>query len=280
MKIFLTGGTGFIGSYVLNLALERGIEVVATRRTACSQPVIELSKQPTWIERSLNEINKNDLKHCDVVLHLASAGVSPKVESLQTMVDVNVSSTIRLIELAYNAGVSRIVMAGTCHEYGQSALNYEAVPADASLQPSNLYGASKAAGFELVSSFARVHKLKLYYGRIFSAYGEGQFEGNFWPLLAYAAKNGLDFNMTKGTQVRDFMEVQDVALKFIEACKRPDLLSGKPYIENIGSGKATSLLDFATSEWIRLGATGRILPGTIPDRPGDVDRLVPLLNSN
>ena len=86
--------------------------------------------------------------------------------------------------------------------------------------------------------------------------------------------------MTKGTQIRDFMRVEDVAQKLIQACQRLDLLPGEPYIENIGSGKATSLVDFARSEWIRLGATGRILPGSIPDRPGDVHRLVPLLSSN
>ena len=228
----------------------------------------------------MRKINEDDLKDCDVLIHLASAGVSTKSVPLKTMVEVNVMGTIRLAEIAHNAGVKRLVIAGTCHEYGYSAMNYEAVPSDAPLQPSNLYAGSKAAGFELVSCFARVHKLELYYGRIFSAYGEGQFEGNFWPSLRRAASEGSDFPMTKGNQIRDFMPVQEVATRLVEASIRTDLQSGKPYVENIGSGRAISLFDFAKQEWKRLGATGHIILGAIDDRPDEVQRFAPALSKN
>ena len=280
MKIFLTGGTGFIGSHVLDIALRKGFQVVATRRTTDSHPVIPLTRNPTWIERSLNAVTKDDIKNCDVLLHLASAGVSPKSVPFNEMVQVNVSDTLRLTDIARSAGINRLVIAGTCHEYGHAAVNYEAVPPDAPLEPANLYGASKAACFELLRCYCNVNNLELYYGRIFSAYGEGQFEGNFWPSLKFAAQNGLDFKMTSGSQIRDFMPVENVALSLIEACQRSDLQPGKPFVENIGSGTAISLLEFANQEWSRLGATGQILAGALPDRPGDVHRLVPLLSSN
>ena len=277
MKLFITGCTGFIGSYVLDSALKAGLEVVATRRSTSTLPVIPLSNEPIWLERTLNSITQNDLNGCDVLVHLASAGVSPKQVSLETMLEVNISNTISLVEMSYRAGVRRFVLAGSCYEYGGSALNYVAIPPCAPLQPTNLYGASKAAGFQLVSTFARIHNLELYYGRIFSAYGEGQYKENFWPSLKYSAIHDLDFHMTKGTQIRDFVPVEDVALKLIEACHRTDIQSGEPLIENIGSGRSISLHDFAHEEWVRLGATGQIIAGAIPDRPGEIERFVPLL---
>jgi len=46
-------------------------------------------------------------------------------------------------------------------------------------------------------------------------------------------------------------------------------------VTNIGSGIATSLLAFAEAEWERLGATGRLLSGRLPDRPDQIERYVP-----
>jgi nucleoside-diphosphate-sugar epimerase len=137
------------------------------------------------------------------------------------------------------------------------------------------YGASKAAAFQLLRAFAIEQGLELFYGRIFSAYGEGQYAGNFWPSLRRAALAGDDFPMTSGRQVSDFIPVADVATHLLEACARPDISAGVPLVVNIGSGAATSLLAFAEAEWGRLEATGRLLPASLPDRPDQIERYVP-----
>ena len=72
MKIFVTGGTGFIGSYFVDLALSNGHEVVCLKRKG-SSPVIELNKQPTWVEGDLNSNYYNYFKGCDVLVHLLLA---------------------------------------------------------------------------------------------------------------------------------------------------------------------------------------------------------------
>jgi nucleoside-diphosphate-sugar epimerase len=69
--------------------------------------------------------------------------------------------------------------------------------------------------------------------------------------------------------------VRDVAARFLQAMERQDLCSGSPIIENVGSGQPRSLLQFATDEWKRLGATGKLLPGLVPIRPNEVMRYVP-----
>ena len=112
-------------------------------------------------------------------MHLAAAGVSPKQASWSELVQVNVVGSLQLLDLAAEMGVRRFVVAGTSHEYGNSARRYEAIPPDSPLDPVNAYGASKAAGFQLLHTFAKNRHLELFYGRVFSAYGEGQFEANF-----------------------------------------------------------------------------------------------------
>jgi nucleoside-diphosphate-sugar epimerase len=210
----------------------------------------------------------------DVLLHLASAGVSPKRVSWEMLVQANVVGSLRLMELAAAARVRRFVAVGTSHEYGNAARRYQAIPPDAPLEPINAYGASKAAAFQLLRGFAIQEQVELVYGRIFSAYGEGQFAANFWPSLCRAAQSGGDFPMTSGQQISDFIPVADVASHLLAACTRSDVSGGSPLVVNIGTGMARSLLEFAEAEWKRLGACGKLRPNSIPNRPDQIDRCV------
>lgn len=277
LRIFVTGGTGFIGSHFLVAALAAGHKVVAIRRTTDSSPVLPLNPQPLWLERNLGNISVGDLHDSNVVVHLASAGVSPKYALWQELVEANVVGSSHLIATAHAAGISRIVVAGSCHEYGRSANRYPAVPVDAPLEPLSLYGSSKAAAYHLLTAYARVNSLQLFYGRIFSAFGDGQCEANFWPSLRKAALSGKDFPMTRGTQIRDFIPVEAVSSALLTACQRNDVIPGQPCIENIGTGQPLSLRAFAEQEWKRFGAAGQLLLGSLPDRVDEIERLVALL---
>lgn len=275
MRLFLTGSTGFIGSHVLRNALAAGHEVRALRRSSTSFPVIPMPNEPIWCEGDLQNLRPSWFEGVDAVINLASAGVSPQQASWSEMIQVNVVGCLRLLEMAAKMQVHRCVLAGTSHEYGNSASRYEVVPPDAPLEPLSAYGASKAAAFQLLKTFAIERQLELFYGRIYSTYGEGQFSGNFWPSLHLAALTGSDFSMTSGKQVGDYIEVTDVAKHLMNACRRLDINPGIPLVVNIGSGIPRSLRSFAESEWKRLGAAGRLIPGSLPDRPVEIPRNVP-----
>ena len=273
MRILLTGGTGFIGSHLLGELLQAGHEVVAVRRSG-SEPVIPLDQQPIWLERSLLQLTANDLAQVEVVIHLASAGVSPRQASWQELEQINVAAGLHLIQLAHQGGVRRIVAAGTCFEYGPEADAWDRIPPGAPLRPTTPYGASKAAGFLMLHAFATAHPIELFYGRIFTAYGEGQFSGNLWPSLRQAALAGDDFPMTEGEQIRDFIPVEAVARHLHIATERCDLQPSQPLVVNIGSGQGLRVVDFARQQWQQLGATGSLKPGAIPSRAGQMARLV------
>lgn len=273
MRILLTGGTGFIGSHLLGVLLQAGHDVVAVRRPG-SVPVIPLEQQPIWLERSLLDLKANDLVGVEVIIHLASAGVSPQQASWQELEQINVAAGLQLIQLAHQAGIRRFVAAGTCFEYGSEAEVWDRIPPNAPLRPTTPYGSSKAAGFLMLQAFATAHPIEFFYGRIFTAYGEGQFSGNLWPSLHQAALAGDDFPMTEGKQIRDFIPVADVARYLNIAAGRSDLQPAKPLVVNIGSGQGLRVVDFARKQWQHLGATGTLKPGANPSRPGQMARLV------
>ena len=273
MKVLLTGGTGFIGSYLIKELLLAGHEVIATRRPG-SKPAISLIANPIWLDRSFFELTLADLEGIDVLVHLASAGVSPKQASWTDLEQVNVAAGLQLIDLAHQAGVRRFVATGTCLEYGSEAGAWQHIPPSAALRPVTPYGASKAAGFFMLNSFASTHLIEFFYGRIFTAYGEGQYAANLWPSLYAAALTGADFPMTSGEQIRDFISVQEVATHLRVAVERNDLIPGRPLVVNIGSGTGLRVLDFVMNEWQRLRAQGSLRPGALPSRVDQTDRLV------
>ena len=267
MRIFITGGTGFIGSHVLKLAAQQGVQVTAIRRSG-SLPRISLDNiSLTWIDRSLGEIQADDIRGHDALLHLASVGVSPQRATLEEMIHWNVGATGRLLEVTAKAGVRRVVVAGSFAEYGGSADRFEFLPVNAPLEPRSPYAATKAAACMLSYALAAQHGLELCYLRIFSAYGEGQNEANFFPSLKRAALAGEDVLMTSGEQVREFVPVAAVAQVVLDAASRTDIRPGIPRVLNVASGHPVALREFAQDWWQRFGAQGRLMIGSIPSRP-------------
>ena len=277
MRIFLTGATGFIGSHVVNLAHQQGIEVLAHRRSANSRPRVALDKEPTWVEGKFSELKAGQLEGCDAVLHLAAHSANVPYDTLENCIEENVNEPLKLFRTCVNAGIKRFIVAGSCFEYGESGARYDFIPVDAPLEPTQSYPTSKAKASIAFSDFAREARVELLILRIFHVYGEGELATRFWPSLKAAAEKGEDFPMSAGEQVRDFVPVELVAKTFIDALGRDDLEPGVPVISNLGTGKPMSLREFAEREWKNFNAAGRLLIGEVPTRPGEVMRFVPEL---
>ncbi len=276
MKLFVTGGTGFIGSHFLNAALSAGHHVVALRRSSNSRPRIPLIKEPEWINKTMGQVSALDFSDCDVLVHLAATGVDLKA-SWDECFEVNVSQSLRLWIQAADAGIRNFVICGSCFEYGKSGERYEFIPTDAPLEPTGGYHASKAAASMAALALAYERELSLKILRPFHVFGEGENEKRFWPSLRAAAMSGHDFNMTEGAQVRDFIYVSDVAETFLEVARSSFVLE-TPVIRNLGSGKPSPLVDFARKWWKSWGAKGELLIGTIAYRKHEVMRYVPLVD--
>jgi nucleoside-diphosphate-sugar epimerase len=273
MRVFLTGGTGFVGSHLLNELRVRGCEVTALRRPG-SRPRVELSNQPEWIEGAMDELPRGVLRRTDVVVHLAAHSANVPYDSLEACLFWNLQTSLRVVQQAAEEGVARFIIAGTCFEYGRAGERYEFIPTNAPLEPVESYSTSKAAASVALMGLARMAGLSLSYHRIFQVFGEGEAESRFWPSLRLAASRGEDFPMSPGQQMRDFIPVEDVARHFANELLLEPPSPGEPLIRHVGTGKATSLLDFARHWWRVWGASGKLRPGAKPYRLGEVMRYV------
>jgi len=275
MKIALTGATGFIGSHFTKQALSAGHSVLAIRRSPTSRPRICLNLQPHWLDRALEEVTAEDLKGCDVLVHLAAHTGNVPYDTLINCLRWNLTAVLALFEQARLAGIQRYVVAGSCFEYGRSGERYEAIPTTAPLEPTNSYSASKAAASIALCQWAKEHGMSLDLLRVFHVFGEGEAETRLWPLLRSAALAGKDFPMTPGEQLRDFIPVEDVAASFLRESECQKSHSPNVAVKNIGTGVPQSIREFTEHWWKQWHAKGSLLVGALPYRDGEVMRYVP-----
>jgi nucleoside-diphosphate-sugar epimerase len=257
------------------MALAAGNQVRALRRSNRSSPRIPVDREPEWITKGMAEVTTGDLRGMDTLVHLAAAGVSPQQADWATLFRTNVTESLELWLKAAEAGVPRLVVCGSCFEYGRSAERYAFIPADAPLEPTGAYAASKAAATIAALALAVETRIELVVLRPFHVFGEGQYESNFWPSLKEAAVSGKDYLMTAGEQVRDFTPVAEVARAFMQAAQQPGLQPGAPRIENVGTGRPQTLRAYAEYWWKQWDARGRLLVGALPYRTGEIMRYVP-----
>ena len=273
MDILLTGATGFIGSHVIKIASEKKYNVLAIRRNELSQPKIKLKNNINWISKGLSKISKEDIKNSDVLIHLAAHSANVPYDTLENCMHFNVYETLNFFNFAFNSGIRKFVVTGSCFEYGKKGEEYDFIPPDAALFPTQSYPASKAAASLALTQWALEKNVSLTILRLFQVYGEGELKTRLWPSLIINAKNGNDFKMTLGEQIRDFIDVRDVAKIILSEANRQT--SNRLTIRNIGSGKPTKLRDFASNLWEELEGKGNILFGEVPYRDNEIMRYVP-----
>lgn len=273
MKIFLTGGTGFIGSQFLKQALDQGHHVIALRRPG-SQPRIVLNQQPVWLDGALDGDHRASLAGVDVLIHLASHTPNPPYDTLDKCLYWNVFASLQLARHAAEQGVKQFIVAGSCFEYGRTAERLPELDVDAPLEPTLSYPISKAAASVAFLGLARELNLNLKLLRIFQVFGEGEQATRFWPSLRKAALAGEDFPMSGGEQLRDFVSVEEVASQFLLALDFSSSLPGQPVVGHVTAGQSRTLLDFAQYWWSFWEAKGKLVVGAVPYRRGEIMRLV------
>ena len=103
MKLFVTGGTGFVGSHFVRQAIAAGHSVLALRRTPESRPRISLPIAPHWLTKSMLEVAEEDLVGCDVLVHLAAHTPNVPYDSLENCLYWNLTVPLKLFRIAERA---------------------------------------------------------------------------------------------------------------------------------------------------------------------------------
>jgi len=141
MKIFLTGGTGFIGHFVAKEFLEHGHSLKILARNPGKIPSLASHKNVEMIHAGLldSEAIKKGLESCEACVHIALGWGNTPLEMLAK----DTTATVQLLEFAANAGCEKFIYTSSTAALGKIRpdANEEMV-----CQPVDLYGATKAAG--------------------------------------------------------------------------------------------------------------------------------------
>jgi len=141
MKIFLTGGTGFIGHFVAKEFLEKGYLLKILARNSKKIPSLAVHKNVEMIEADLldSEAIKKGLEGCDACVHIALGwGETPL-----SMLANDTTATVQLLEFAEKAGCKKFIYTSSTAALGKMRRNAKESMV---CQPVDLYGATKAAG--------------------------------------------------------------------------------------------------------------------------------------
>ena len=208
MKVFITGGTGFIGSRLAIASREKGhqVELLGQTNTQAEQENHQLL-ETFGIKTTLGSVLERDkldelARGCDVVFHLAAAQHEANVPD-EHFYNVNVEGTRNMLEASAQGGVKRFVHGSTIGVYG-SAMEGE-IDETTTLRPNNIYGVTKREGEQLALSYNE--KLPVSVVRISETYGPG--DRRLLKLFKAIQKN-VFFVIGKGDNKHQLIYVDDL----------------------------------------------------------------------
>jgi len=219
MKMFVTGGAGFIGSNFIRYVLKatKDVSIVNYDKLTYAGNLANLESvadNPNYVFVKGDICDaaavETAMRGSDAVIHFAAEShVDRSIYEPAPVIQTNVTGTFILIEVARKISVSRFVHVSTDEVYGDIP---SGVFADENfpLQPSSPYSASKAASDLLVRSYVRTYKFPAVITRSSNNYGPYQFPEKFVPLMI---TNALSDNALPvygdGKQQRDWLHVED-----------------------------------------------------------------------
>jgi UDP-glucose 4-epimerase len=213
MRILVTGGSGFLGRYLLPLLAGHQVVALTRGKHAGLPPLAHV----TWLPMDLScGLDAAALPaRCDAIIHLAQSDHYRDFPAgAADVFRVNVEVPAALMRWAVDAGVSRAVFAssGTVYEPFAGSLRE-----DAAVGPTGLYGASKLAAEALTLAYQS--KLAVAQLRLFFLYGPGQTNMMISRLIDNV-RNGVSLTLPRDGDGLEFVPtyVADTARVFAQAC--------------------------------------------------------------
>ena len=271
MRVFVTGGAGFIGSHLTDALLARGDEVTVVDDLSSGR-LGRLDERAVLHKLSITEAGPLaalvEQVRPELICHLAAqidvrASVAAPADDAQT----NAVGTVNVLEAARGAD-ARVLFCSTGGAlYGRDA----PIPSleDVLPLPESPYGVAKYCAEQYVSLYNRLHQCRHTILRLANVYGPRQDpagESGVIPIFCARVLAGeRPVIYGDGTQTRDYVYIKDVVAAFLAAADQ-----GRPGIWNFGTGVEVSVLDLA--RLIGEAAGRDVDPQFAPPRPGELQR--------
>lgn len=260
MNVLVAGGAGYIGSHTVKRLKESGHSpVIFDNLSRGHQEVVDILKVPA-VHADLNDrpvlIRALRDHKIDTVMHFAAyAYVGESVEKPLLYYQNNVATTISVLQSMQEAGIRRFVFSSTCATYGDP--DKIPITEEEKKAPVSPYGRSKWMVEQILQDQIAADRNFCFAAlRYFNASGcamDGSLgedhdpETHLIPVVLQAIMGlrpritvfGTDYPTRDGTNIRDYIHVDDLADAHIAAMER--LEAGKPIICNLGTGRGFSV---------------------------------------
>jgi UDP-glucose 4-epimerase len=284
MKIFVTGGAGYIGSICAELMLNEG-HLITIFDNLSEGHRAAIDPRAQFIEGDLQ--NRQSIESAlarirpDAVMHFAAnALVGESMQNPSKYFRNNVANGLNLLDSMVATGVRQFVFSSTCAIFGPP----ESVPIDETMpmRPINPYGESKLAFEKILRWYDQIHGLRFVSLRYFNAAGASEKFGEDHRCETHLIPNvlkvalgqkpavelyGTDYETPDGTCIRDYIHIVDLARAHILA-----LGASKSELYNLGTGGGSSVRQVI--ECCRRITGRQIDLVEKPRRPGDPPRLI------
>ncbi|MHB8253080.1 MAG: NAD-dependent epimerase/dehydratase family protein [Acidiferrobacter sp.] len=258
MKVIVTGATGFVGRHVVSQLLASGHTVVAVARDRGRARSMPWFDEVEFVAHDLHgdEWNWHHSATVDALIHLAWPGLPNYLDF--SHIGKNLPADLRFLESAVQAGVPRLIVAGTCLEYG---LQHGPLGEEMDTHPHTPYGFAKDALRKSLEILRSRKAFTLQWVRLFYMYGEGQNPNSLLSQLDRALDEGREtFEMSFGDQLRDYLPIKTVARCFDWVVAHPNMRG----VINCCSGKPISVLDLVNQHLERRCGRIRFVRGHYP----------------
>ncbi|MCH8859986.1 MAG: SDR family NAD(P)-dependent oxidoreductase [Thaumarchaeota archaeon] len=250
MKIFVTGGAGFIGRHCVKSFLEKNYQVTIFDNFSNSSEDIISDLLDDGAKLIKGDITRRDevsnaISGHDIVIHLAAKiNVEDSIKFPKETLMTNVDGAINVLNACVKHDVKNIIAASSAAVYGET--QNLPISENNKTNPSSLYGESKLKMEEYIQSFSKKHNINSIILRIFNVYGKGQspeYAGVITKFLNKISKNQPLEIFGDGLQTRDFVSIQDVVESIY--CAISKIEGKRGIIFNIGNGKSVSINELA-----------------------------------
>jgi len=269
MKILVTGGSGFIGSHVVEHYQNKAeVVVLDNLRTGHRENLDGLKCQP--VEGSIldTELLDSLMAEVDYVFHLAAQVSVPESMSMpQEAVNLNVTGLLNVLESARKHAVKKLCLASSAAIYGENPTQPKVetqLP-----DPRSPYAITKLDGEYYCGLYQREGWLATACLRFFNVFGPRQDPNSAYAaavpiFLDRARKNEPITVYGDGGQTRDFIFVKDIVGALSFAAENPDVTG----VFNAGYGRAMTILELVEEILSLTGSKSTVVH--VPIRAGDI----------